>query len=89
MGDLHNLLGRVHEAEVLLDPADRPVVHNVRRGEQATNALSYFGFHQEELVERFERALRDRVQEGALTDEDARRLLDEYGKGLGSYTYLD
>lgn len=88
MGDLHNLLGRVHEAEVLLDPGGQPVVRNVRRGEQATDALGYFGFHEGELIERFQRALRDRAQEGHLAEEEAGRLLDDYRAGLSSYTYL-
>ncbi len=89
MGDLHNLFGRVHEAEVILDPRGNTVVRNVRRGENARDALGQYGFHEDELVERIDGALRSRVAEGALDQAEAATLLQDYKARLDGYTYLE
>ena len=88
MGDLHNLLGRVHEAEVVLDARARTVIRNVRRGEDARDALGCFGFHEDDLVERLDVALRERVRTNGLTREDADALLASYRERLQGYPYL-
>lgn len=88
MGDLHNLFGRVHEAEVVQDSSGRTMVRNLRRGETARDALRCFGFHEEELVEAIDRSLRERVELGEVSAEDAGRILEEYRRGLDDYTYL-
>jgi arginine decarboxylase len=89
MGDLHNLFGRVHEAEVILGPDGKPVVHNVRRGESAFDGLREFGFHDEELVRNIEAGLRARVNGGEMDAAAAQRLLEDYRGHLAHYPYLD
>lgn len=88
MGDLHNLFGRVHEAEVVLDPRGKAVISNVRRGEQAAEALDYFGFAEDELVASIDTALREKVHRGELSGEAAAGLLEDYRSRLRHYTYL-
>ena len=88
MGDLHNLFGRVHEAEVFLDPSGKTLIHNIRRGENAREALALFGFHQDELVAGIEAGLKRRVTAGELGDDQAQELLASYKAGLERYTYL-
>jgi len=89
MGDLHNLFGRVHEAEVLLDSRGEEKLRNVRRGEQAGQALSYFGFDERELIERVEAGLQEQVDGGEMQADEAGVLLDDYRRRLSQYTYLE
>ena len=88
MGDMHNLFGRVHEAEVILDPRGATVIRNVRRGENAGDTLRCFGFHDDELVESIEAKLREQVNDGGLDRGDAAELLEDYRLRLRRYTYL-
>ncbi len=89
MGDLHNLFGRVHEAEVLLDAAGEVELRNVRQGEQAGQALGYFGFDEGELVARVGAALQAKVEAKELRAKDAASLLEDYRRRFRHYTYLD
>jgi arginine decarboxylase len=89
MGDMHNLFGRVHEAEVILDPRGSTVIRNLRRGQDAGDALRSCGFHDEDLVEGVGAKLRERVREGELEQGEAAKLLEDYRLRLRRYTYLD
>ena len=88
MGDLHNLFGRVHEAEVVLDAHGEVELRAMRRGEDASQALRYFGFDEEELARSIDIGLRARVEDGRLNREEAAGLLDDYRARLKRYTYL-
>jgi arginine decarboxylase len=88
MGDMHNLFGRVHEAEVILDPRGKTVVRDVRRGETAGETCSCFGYDVEEMVANVQAAARDRVDRGAMTEDEARSHVEDFRAHLASYTYL-
>lgn len=88
MGDLHNLFGRVHEAEVVLAADGGIDLRNVRRGEQADQALAYFGFDDGELIGRVATGLDARVASGTMQREEAAGLLEDYRRRLRHYTYL-
>jgi arginine decarboxylase len=89
MGDMHNLFGRVHEAEVILDPLGKSLIRDTRRGEPARDTLACFGYEEGELIEAVNAALRERVNRGDVGREEADGLLDEYRQRLTHYTYLD
>jgi arginine decarboxylase-like protein len=89
MGDLHNLFGRVHEADVILDPRGESIIQDVRRGDAAGDTLAALGYSKEILRERLQSALRQRVNQDALTQEQAERLVAHYLDRLSTYTYLD
>ena len=89
MGDLHNLFGRVHEAEVKLTPDGGVELSNVRRGELAGEALAYFGFEERELTDRVAARLQERVAADEMSTEEAAGLLEDYRRRLRHYTYLD
>jgi arginine decarboxylase len=89
MGDLHNLFGRVHEADVVVDDEGRSSVQSFRRGEAAADAIRSFGFDIEELVARVSAALRARVQGGHIEAREAEAMLEDYRRRLDHYTYLD
>jgi arginine decarboxylase len=87
MGDMHNLFGRVHEAEVLVD-GGRPVIRSVRNGEVAAETMAAFGYREKDLVASVDAGLRDKVERGELAERDAKRLLADYRERLRRYTYL-
>ena len=65
------------------------MIRDVRRGEDAGNALSSFGFDEAELAESIGAALRERVGAGGLGRDEASALLEDYKTRLRCYTYLD
>jgi arginine decarboxylase len=89
MGDMHNLFGRVHEAEVILGPKGVPVVTDVHRGEPAGETLACFGYDAAELTESVKAQLRERTDRGEMSEEEAASFLDAYARRLAQYTYLD
>jgi arginine decarboxylase len=89
MGDMHNLFGRVHEAEVILDQRGKAMVRDVRRGEPARDTMACFGYDEAELVEKVSTNLRERVHRGEISREDADELVESYRHRLAQYTYLD
>jgi arginine decarboxylase len=89
MGDMHNLFGRVHEAEVILDPRGKAVVRDVRRGETAGETLACFGYDGEEMLEMIESSARERINAGQMTEDEARAFLDSFRSRLSRYTYLE
>jgi len=89
MGDMHNLFGRVHEAEVILGPKGVPVVSDVRKGEPASETLSCFGYDPTELIEAVRARIRERTDRGEITEAEATAILDDYKLRLAQYTYLD
>ncbi|ANM31845.1 hypothetical protein ABI59_23230 [Acidobacteria bacterium Mor1] len=89
MGDMHNLFGRAHEAEVMLDPQGKTVIRSVRRGDDARDTIQCYGYDEEELIGSAEAALRKRVNQGSMDRSEADSLLDDYRRRLRHYTYLD
>ena len=89
MGDMHNLFGRVNEAEVILGPKGAPVVTDVRRGEPASETLACFGYDRADLAEAVKAQLRERTNRGEISEEDAAAFLENYTARLSQYTYLD
>jgi len=89
MGDMHNLFGRVHEAEVILDPQGKTMIRDARRGDRAADTLRSYGYHEDELTSRVETVLREKVKHGELPQAQAEELLEDYRERLLQYTYLD
>jgi arginine decarboxylase len=89
MGDMHNLFGRVNEAEVILGPKGTPVVTDVRRGEPGSETLASFGYDVADLTEAVKAKLRERTNRGEMSEEDAAMFLENYTARLAQYTYLD
>ena len=89
MGDMHNLFGRVNEAEVILGPKGAPVVTDVRRGEPASETLACFGYDRADLAEAVKAQLRERTNRGEISEGDAAAFLENYTARLSQYTYLD
>ena len=86
---------RVHKHDIGAHPGVRtkqdrlPVQAPVWRGEQASEALAYFGFPEQELVRRIEDELREQVNKQRLAPQEADGMLADYRCRLRRYTYLD
>lgn len=89
MGDMHNLFGRVHEAEAILDPRGLTLIRDVRRGERAAETLECFGYDANELAANVAGILRERTQRGEMSTEEAEAFLESYRQRLQQYTYLE
>jgi arginine decarboxylase len=89
MGDMHNLFGRVHEAEVILDQRGKAMIRDVRRGEPARDTMAEFGYEEAELVESVSTNLREKVNRGEIQRDEAEALIEDYRQRLTQYTYLD
>jgi arginine decarboxylase len=89
MGDMHNLFGRVNEAEVILGPKGVAVVTDVRKGEPGSETLACFGYDASDLTDAVKVQLRERTNRGEISEDDAAAFLESYRSGLSQYTYLD
>ncbi len=88
MGDLHNLFGKVHEADVILDPQGKTVIRDKRPGDRACDTLRAHGYHEDDLAARVEAALREKVKRGEIAQGESDEFLEEYRQRLQHYTYL-
>ncbi len=91
MGDLHNLFGRVNEAHIFLDPdeEDGYYIEEVIEGSTIGQVLGMTQYDSNELVRKVKLLVDQAIKEDRVKPNEGMRLLDEYEKGLKSYTYLN
>ena len=90
MGDLHNLFGRVNEVHVFLDP-DEPAgyyVEEVIEGTTIIQALTSVQYDENELKRQMKAQIDEAIKADKMKPSEGMRLLDDYERGLHSYTYL-
>jgi arginine decarboxylase len=90
MGDLHNLLGRVNEVHVFLEP-DEPAgyyIEEIIEGNTIMQALTAVQYDEHELKRQMKAQMDEAIKSDRMKPSEAMRLLDEYERGLKSYTYL-
>jgi len=88
MGSAHNLFGRVHESEAVMDRAGSLHVRLSARGQSALDTLGRFGHEESRLVASVRQRLKVRVEAGDLSRKQGERLAGEYADRLREYTYL-
>ena len=91
MGDLHNLFGRVNEVHVFLDP-DEPTgyyVEEIIEGNTIVQCLASVQYDENELKRRMKAQMDEAIKSDRMKPSEAMRLLDDYERGLKSYTYLN
>ncbi|MFQ5768151.1 MAG: biosynthetic arginine decarboxylase [Acidobacteriota bacterium] len=89
MGDLHNLFGRAHVADLLLDPRGESVIRELKAGDTTGDSLGQFGFSEPFLMDRLNSVLRERVNRELISRQEADDLMAAYRNHLEAYTYLD
>ncbi|HBL03196.1 MAG TPA: arginine decarboxylase, partial [Aeromonas salmonicida] len=85
LGDLHNLFGDTHCAEVCLDEEGKMDIRNVVRGDTVDQLLRYVNIDPSVIRENYQRI----VSHPALDDATRKALLDELELGLQGYAYLE
>jgi arginine decarboxylase len=87
MGNLHNLFGDTNAVHIHLTPKGYKVEHVVK-GDTMTEVLSYVQYDTEDLVESIRRRAEQALLEKQITIQESQRLLENYERSLGRYTYL-
>jgi len=91
MGDLHNLFGRVNEVHVFLDP-DEPTgyyVEEIIEGSTIIQCLASVQYDEYELKRHMKSQIDEAIKADRMKPSEGMKLLDEYERGLKSYTYLN
>jgi len=90
MGDLHNLFGRVNEVHVFLEP-DEPsgyYIEEIIEGNTIVQSLAAVQYDENELKRKMKAQMDEAIKSDRMKPSEAMRLLDDYERGLRSYTYL-
>src|SRR4051812_30642352 len=90
MGDLHNLFGRVTEVHVFLDPDEESgwYIEEVIEGSTIGEVLSMTQWDKVELMRRLKAQTDAAIKTDFLKPSEAMKLLMDYERILGEYTYL-
>ena len=88
LGDLHNLFGDTDTVHVDFDAAGEVRIVDRLQGEPVGKVLSYVGYDESWLLQRYDRALARLVEKGDLTQGEAEEVRDDLVSGLRSNTYL-
>jgi arginine decarboxylase len=91
MGDMHNLFGRVNEMHVFLDEDEESgyYVEEVLPGSTVAQVLSLTQWDVNELARRMKAQTDAAIKGDRLKPKEGMRLLDDYERVLGVYTYLN
>ena len=85
LGDLHNLFGDTHSADVCLDAEGKPMITHVIHGDNVDNLLRYVNINPEVIRDNYKR-----LADNPSLDEKTRAvLLAELEAGLQGYAYLE
>jgi arginine decarboxylase len=89
LGDLHNLMGDTNVVSVRVDEEGRLSYSHEQEGDSVADVLSYVEYEPRKLLRRVRSAAERAVQEGRVTAQERREILDTYEKGLRGYTYFE
>ncbi len=85
LGDLHNLFGDTHSADISLDADGKPVISHVIRGDNVDNLLRYVNINPQMIRENYQLL----AAHPSLDEENRTALLAELESGLQGYAYLE
>ena len=85
LGDLHNLFGDTHSAEVCLNDDGEPVITNITKGDNVDTLLRYVNIDTSVIRRDYEKL----VSHPSLTEETRKALLEDLEAGLQGYAYLE
>lgn len=88
LGGFHNLLGRTASVCINLSEERYPEFSNTFPGDSAKEVLAFVQHDPIELQERFQLALHEQLERGALSSEEAEYTFKKFSDALGGYTYL-
>jgi Arginine decarboxylase (spermidine biosynthesis) len=85
LGDLHNLFGDTHSAEVTLNDNGDAVITNIIKGDNVDNLLRYVNIDTSVIRRDYQKL----VAHPSLSEETRTQLLEELEAGLQGYAYLE
>ena len=85
LGDLHNLFGDTHSAEMCLNDDGTPVITNIIKGDNVDNLLRYVNIDPSMIRSAYQKL----VDHPSLSAETRKELLEELEAGLQGYAYLE
>ena len=90
MGNMHNLLGRVNEVHVFLDPDEESgyYIEEVIEGTSIAIVLDMVQYDEKALVQSIKKQTESAISDEQLKPSEGMRLLADYTKGLRDQTYL-
>ena len=88
LGDLHNLFGDTNAVHVTLDRSGAYRVHDVIRGDSATQVLGYMQYDARRLLDAVRSQTEAAVAACRLSIDDSTAFMRAYESGLASDTYL-
>ncbi len=89
MGSHHNLFGHPNEAHIVIDNDGRYHITKIIPGSRIDDMMQFARYDCAQLSESYKRQLKSQVDHGALSQEDAYELLQEYEQVAGRSTYLE
>ncbi len=87
MGNLHNLFGDTNTVHIKLTPKGYEIEHVVK-GDTMKEVLSYVQYDAEDMIESIRKQTEQALKDGNITLQESQRLLQNYERCLGRYTYL-
>lgn len=90
LGDMHNLFGDTNVVSVDIGPSAKGyVVDEVVYGDTIEDVLRYVDYQPKELINSLRKQVEVAVEDGHMSLEESRQLMQRYRDGLASYTYLE
>lgn len=89
LGDLHNLMGDTNVVTVRLNPDNTFVFEDEYEGDTVSDVLSYVEYEPKELLAQFRRNAELAVQNGTISPNQRRAIVEAYAAGLRGYTYFE
>ena len=88
IGDFHNLMGAINEAQILIDDRGDWHLAQLTEGDTVAEALSYVGYDSAALIETYRQQIQASVSKRKIKSRQALMLMKELEDGLAGYTYL-
>lgn len=89
LGDLHNLFGDTHAAQVRLGPDSSHTIERFETGDTVSDVLSYVHFSAEQLQQTIHQAANEALKTGRMSADQHDLLVKTYDEGLQGYTYFE
>ena len=88
IGDFHNLMGAINEAQILVDERGDWHLAQLTEGDTVAEALSYVGYDSAALIETYRQQIQASVSNRKIKTRQALMLMKELEDGLQGYNYL-
>jgi arginine decarboxylase len=88
LGDLHNLFGDAHAADIRLDEDGEWSIEEVIKGDSAAEVLRYMQYDPERMQAMLARDCETAIRKKLISVEESRALLRFYESEMAGYTYL-